>query len=80
MAEQTRLEGAHERFQREQPQALNPAEIAAIQLLATDVPALWQGATQEERQTIVRQLLERVLIEVIGGSEQVRVECSLARR
>jgi len=75
LAEQTRLEGAHERFQREQPQALSPAEIAAIQLLATDVPALWQSATQEERQTIVRQLLERVLVEVIDGSEQVRVEC-----
>jgi DNA invertase Pin-like site-specific DNA recombinase len=75
LAEQTRLEGAHERFEREQPQALSPAEIAAIQLLATDVPALWQSATQEERQTIVRQLLERVLVEVIDGSEQVRVEC-----
>lgn len=75
LAEQTRLEGAHERFQREQPQALSPAEIAAIRLLATDLPALWQSATQEERQTIVRQLLERVLVEVIDGSEQVRVEC-----
>jgi DNA invertase Pin-like site-specific DNA recombinase len=75
LAEQTRLEGAHERFQHEQPQALSPAEIAAIRLLATDVPALWQSATQEERQTIVRQLLERVLVEVIDGSEQVRVEC-----
>jgi hypothetical protein len=75
LAEQTRLEDAHERFQREQPQALSPAEIAAIRFLATDVPALWQSATQEERQTIVRLLLERVLIEVIDGSEQVRVEC-----
>jgi DNA invertase Pin-like site-specific DNA recombinase len=75
LAEQTRLEASHERFQREQPQALSPAEIAAIRFLATDVPALWQSATQEERQTIVRLLLERVLIEVIDGSEQVRVEC-----
>jgi DNA invertase Pin-like site-specific DNA recombinase len=75
LAEQTRLEDSHERFQHEQPQALSPAEIAAIRFLATDVPALWQSATQEERQTIVRLLLERVLIEVIDGSEQVRVEC-----
>jgi DNA invertase Pin-like site-specific DNA recombinase len=75
LAEQTRLEDSHERFQREQPKALSPAEIAAIRFLATDVPALWQSATQEERQTIVRLLLERVLIEVIDGSEQVRVEC-----
>jgi DNA invertase Pin-like site-specific DNA recombinase len=75
LAEQTRLEDSHERFQREQPKALSPAEIAAIRFLATDVPALWQSATQEERQTILRLLLERVLIEVIDGSEQVRVEC-----
>ncbi len=75
LADQMRLEGEHERFRREQPQPLSPAEIAAIQLLATDVPALWHAATQEERQTIVRLLLERVLVEVIGGSEQVRVEC-----
>jgi DNA invertase Pin-like site-specific DNA recombinase len=75
LAEQTRLEGAHDKFEREQPQALSPAEIAAIRLLATDVPALWQSATQEERQTIVRQLLERVLVEVIDSSEQVRVVC-----
>jgi hypothetical protein len=37
LAEQTRIEGAHERFQREQPQALSPAEIAAFRLLATDL-------------------------------------------
>ncbi len=75
MAGQTHLASEHERFQREQPQALSPAEIAAIRRLAKDVPALWHAATQEERQTIVRMLLERLLVEVIGGSEQVRVEC-----
>lgn len=75
LARQKRLEDEHERFRREQPQALTSAEVAAIQLLATDVPALWHAATQEERQTIVRLLLERVLVEVVGGSEQVRVEC-----
>jgi DNA invertase Pin-like site-specific DNA recombinase len=75
LAEQTRLEGEHERFRREQPQALSPAEIAAIHGLAKDVPVVWQAATQEERQTIVRLLLQRLLVEVVNGSEQVRVEC-----
>jgi hypothetical protein len=75
LAGHTRLEAEHERFRREQPQALRPAEIAAIQRLAKDVPTLWHAATQEERQTIVRLLLERVLVEVIDCSEQVRVEC-----
>jgi excisionase family DNA binding protein len=31
--------------------------------------------TQADRQTIIRLLLERVLVEVIDDSEQVRVEC-----
>jgi DNA invertase Pin-like site-specific DNA recombinase len=75
LAEQTRLEAEYDRFRREQPQALSSTEIAAIQLLAKDVPALWRAATQEERQTIVRMLLERLLVEVIDDSEQVRVEC-----
>jgi DNA invertase Pin-like site-specific DNA recombinase len=75
LAEQTRLEGEHDRFRREQPQPLSPAEIAAIHRLANDVPAVWDAAVQEERQTIVRLLLERVLVEVVNGSEQVRVEC-----
>ena len=56
---------------------MGPAELAAIKELASDLPALWQAetTTQAERQTIVRLLLERVLVTVVGGSEQVRVEC-----
>ena len=42
-----------------------------------DLPALWQAptTTSEERQTIVRFLLERVLLTIIDASEQVRLEC-----
>jgi excisionase family DNA binding protein len=55
----------------------SPAEIAAIRQLTNDLPALWQAPTTtgEERQTIVRLLLERVLVAVVDGSEQVRLEC-----
>jgi hypothetical protein len=42
--------------------------------LTTDLPALWR-APNEERQTIVRLLLERVLLTVVDNSEQVRLEC-----
>jgi hypothetical protein len=44
----------------------SPAEIAAIRQLTNDLPALWQAPTTtgEERQTIVRLLLERVLVTV----------------
>jgi hypothetical protein len=41
------------------------------------LPALWQAGTttNEERQTIVRLLLERVLLTVLDASEQVRLGC-----
>jgi DNA invertase Pin-like site-specific DNA recombinase len=77
LAEQVRLTAEHERFRRERPQSPNPAELAAIRQLTTDLPALWRAPTtkNEERQTIVRLLLERVLLTVVDNSEQVRLEC-----
>ena len=75
LAEQLRVEADHECARRNQPSPLNPAEIARIRQLATDLPGLWRAATQEERQTLVRLLLERILVEVVDGSEQVRVVC-----
>jgi DNA invertase Pin-like site-specific DNA recombinase/uncharacterized protein YndB with AHSA1/START domain len=77
LTEQARLEAEYDRFRRERLQAPSPAELTAIRGLSQDLPALWnaQTTTQEERQTIVRLLLERVLVEVIDGTEQVRVEC-----
>ncbi len=77
LAEEARLEAEHAAFQRRQPEAPSPAELAAIKELTSDLPALWQAetTTQAERQTIVRLLLERVLVTVVEGSEQVRVEC-----
>jgi uncharacterized protein YndB with AHSA1/START domain len=77
LTEQARLEAEYDRFRRERLQAPSPAELTAIRGLAQDLPALWnaQTTTQEERQTIVRLLLERVLVEVIDGTEQVRAEC-----
>ena len=77
LSEQARLLADHERFLRERPQAPSPAELAAIQDLTRDLPALWRAetTTRQERQTIARLLLERVIVTVIGGSEQVRLEC-----
>jgi DNA invertase Pin-like site-specific DNA recombinase len=77
LSEQVRLLADHERFLRERPQAPSPAELAAIQDLTKDLPALWRAktTTQQERQTVARLLLERVIVTVIGVSEQVRIEC-----
>lgn len=77
LAEQGRLEVDYERFVRDAAAGPSPADLATIRSLAQDLPALWSAGTttQEERQTIVRLLLERVLVEVVDGTEQVRVEC-----
>ncbi len=77
LSEQVRLTADCERFRRERPQSPTPAELAAIRQLTTDLPALWQApaTTSGERQTIVRLLLQRVLVTVVDGSEQVRLEC-----
>jgi integrase len=74
LSEQARLLADHERFLRERPQAPSPVELGAIQDLTRDLPALWRAetTTRQERQTIARLLLERVIVTVIGGSEQVR--------
>jgi DNA invertase Pin-like site-specific DNA recombinase len=77
LTEQARLEAEHERFKRARKPAPSAAELAAIRDLSQDLPALWRAetTTQQERQTIVRLLLERVLVEVVGDTEKVRVEC-----
>jgi excisionase family DNA binding protein len=77
LAEQTRLEADYERVRRERLAAPSSAELLAIRNLAQDLPTLWRAetTTQEERQTIVRLLLERVLVEVVHNTEQVRVIC-----
>jgi DNA invertase Pin-like site-specific DNA recombinase len=77
LSAQARLAAEYERFQRHRPQAPSPAELAMIRNLTNNLPALWKAptTTQEERQTIVRLLLERVIIEVIDKTEQVRLEC-----
>ena len=75
LAEQAHLAADYEDFRRNQPRALTPAEVAAIREMAHDLPGIWLAATQEERQTLVRLLLERVLVEVVGYTEQVRVIC-----
>jgi len=77
LTEQARLEAEYERHKRTRRHVPSVVELAAIRELTHDLPALWQAETtmQLERQTIVRLLLERVVVEVVAGTEKVRVEC-----
>jgi len=76
LAAEEQLKADYARFLSTQPHALSAAERARIRQLAADIPALWQAATTTpaERQAIVRQLIERVIVTVINDSERVSVE------
>ena len=69
------LQEDYARFRRERPLELTAPEREAILCLARDVPALWQApeTTAQDRQEIVRVLVERVTVDVHADSEQVDV-------
>jgi hypothetical protein len=60
--------------QREQPPECTARERDAIRRFAYDVPGLWEApeTTPQERQEIVRVLLEQVTVAVLDDSEQVQ--------
>jgi len=59
-----------------EPTPLTHDERERIRQLAEDIPALWSASTttDAERQAIVRQLVERVIVTVVGESERVNTE------
>jgi hypothetical protein len=64
------------RFAARQPASLSAEECEAIRHLASDIPALWNAPTTKaaDRKAIIRQLVERVVVTVLGESEQVDVQ------
>ncbi len=70
-----RLEEEHHRFLRQQPRLLTAGEREAIRQLAADIPALWAApdTTSRERKEIIRQVVDRVVVQAEGTSEQVQV-------
>ncbi len=75
LLEQRAAEESLDRFLQQEPLRLSPHETARIQSLAADIPALWRTHSTSgiERQKILRALVERVVVEVIGQSERVAV-------
>ena len=69
------LQEAYERFLRETPPDLQAEEWAQITAMAADIPALWQaaGTTNQDRQAIVRCLVNHVVVHIQRVSEYVQV-------
>src|SRR6266851_3915369 len=80
LAETARLEADYQRFAEEQPAALTPAERAAIQALAADLPRVWHApsTTQADRKELLRILIEDITATVVGDSELVDVTITWA--
>jgi hypothetical protein len=75
LVQQREAEEEYDRFQRDQPGELNAAQRDAILHLSEDVSRTWHSATTtvQDRQEIVRLLLDRVVVNVRGNSEQMDI-------
>ena len=80
LAAEQRLQAEYERFRDRAPIRPTPAEQEAIRRLAEDIPALWWAPTTTviDRQELIRLLLERIVVTVIGATERVTVDCHWA--
>lgn len=76
LSAEEKLKQEYAKFIDEQPATLSFAEREAIRQLASDIPALWASPTTtvEERQEIIRLLIDRVIVAVEGRTEKVFVE------
>ncbi len=72
---QREIEEDLRRLEHTQPVELKSHELDMIQALSTDLPTLWNatGTTAADRQTIIRHLVDRVVVDVQGESEHVDV-------
>jgi len=72
---QREIEEDLHRLEHAQPMELKPQELELIKSLSTDLPRMWSspGTTAKDRQTIIRHLVERVVVDIQGKSERVDV-------
>ena len=76
LAEEMTLKEDYQRFLSTQPSMLSADERESIQRLASDIPLLWQAptTTSQDRQAIIRQLVECIVVTVRGDSERVDIQ------
>lgn len=75
LSSETKLNQDYEEHLKKQPPVLTKNERLEIQSLASDIPYLWKAdsTTGEQRQQIVRLLIERVIVTIQGDTEKVHV-------
>ena len=68
-----KLEDQYDRFGKERSPALSDRQREAVRSLSSDIPKLWNASTttSADRQTIVRHLIESVIVSVTGDTQHV---------
>jgi DNA invertase Pin-like site-specific DNA recombinase len=80
LAERVHLGEEYERYQRQRPARLSPAELAAIRALSGDIPALWAAPTTTiaDRKRLLRAVVESVQVTADGATERVQATVTWA--
>jgi DNA invertase Pin-like site-specific DNA recombinase len=80
LREVQKLEAEFETFERSVPRPLGEVEREQVRRLAQQVPALWQAPTTAaaDRRQVARLLLERVVLTVGSGDDQIAVRVEWA--
>ncbi len=75
LGEQRELREEYDRFSARTPRELTDADRRRVEALATSVPELWHdpSTSVQDRQTIIRSLVERITVAVRGRTEWVDV-------
>jgi hypothetical protein len=70
-----KLQEDYQRFIHQQPKLLSDVERQMIRELAENIPALWNAktTTQVQRKEIIRQVIRRIIVDIEGDSEQVKL-------
>lgn len=73
LAQQKKLEEEFHRFERSQPRVLSETERESIRRLSSDIPSLWSAptTTDADRKEILRQVIDRIVVDAQGESERV---------
>jgi DNA invertase Pin-like site-specific DNA recombinase len=80
LADLDRLRANYQRFADTHPKTLTGAEREAIRTLAEDLPAVWAApsTTNADRKQLLRLLIDKVTVAVVGDSELVDVTITWA--
>ncbi len=73
---QAQLQADYQQFLMQHPTPLSREQRQAMEQLAHQIPQLWNAptTTSDQRQAIVRQMIERVMVELQGNSEIIHVQ------